>query len=107
MFIFLKTKYSISHPIVFFSELEKDKQGDIFDYFKHSVNSNEVSENHICPFGKVAIVILSVFLLYKKKYKCSSIVILLITFLLSFMNMNAMVYLIPYFIVEIYIITKI
>ena len=57
----------------------------------------------ICPFGRVAIFALIVILLarhYIKMPQMFVVVSLLIAFILSLMNMNALVYLIPIWLVE-------
>jgi hypothetical protein len=83
---------------------------------KHPVGKGEYG-SYICPFGKVMIIILCLFLLfriylyesriiYNSYVKKLIIAVLVITFLLSFMNINAMVYLIPFFLIEYYLISK-
>jgi hypothetical protein len=104
MFIFFKTHYSFNHPIEFIIESKLPQ------FFKHSIYKNYYS-NKICLFGKYAIVLLSFYLLirylmfdhYKNYFKKSTCIVLLITFILSWLNMNAVVYLIPFFIVEFYL----
>jgi hypothetical protein len=101
-FIFMKTSLYFLHPIEIFTYFEKNN----FNFFKHSVQKG-VCVNRICPFGKVMIIILCIYLilryyLYKNNYKLQkiNIIILIITFILSFLNMNSFVYLIPYFVIE-------
>lgn len=103
-FIFMKTKFYILHPIYLFKVLEKNKKST-FSFFKHSVQKG-LCINRICPFGKVMIIILSIYLVlrnYSTKIKKINIIILLITLILSFMNMNSFIYLIPFFITEFFI----
>jgi len=101
-FIFMKTSLYFLHPIEIFKYFEKSN----FNFFKHSVQKG-MRVNRICPFGKVMIIILCIYLiirysLYKNNYKLRkiNITILILTFMLSFLNMNSFVYLIPYFIIE-------
>ena len=64
--------------------------------FKHLIG-NTVG-NRICPFGQIAIFGLIAVLLFRPKgfVRCA----LVIAFVLSLMNLNALVYLIPIFIIE-------
>ena len=71
------------------------------DFFHHSLGKQR--ELRICPFGRVAIfglifiLISRHFIIYPKKF---IIFVWVITVLLSTMNMNAMVYLLPIELVE-------
>ena len=103
-FIFMKTKFYILHPIQIFRYLEKNENNK-FNFFKHSVQKG-LYINRICPFGKVMIIILSIYLIlryYFTKIKKLNTIILMITFVLSLMNMNSFIYLIPFFITEFFI----
>lgn len=115
-FWFMKTKYYINNP---FSTLRcfeiTQVKNNIKSFFQHPVYKG-VPTNYICPFGKIMIIILSIYLIIRlflinnkkniKILKIINIIILVFTFILSFMNMNAMVYLIPFFIVELFLISK-
>ena len=101
MFIFFKTTISFNHPY----ELNIIS---LNNYLKHSFKSSKY-ESKICLFGKYAIFFLVAFLITRKFYnfpKFYSKFILLITFVLSLMNMNAVLYLLPYFIIELYLLNK-
>lgn len=65
-------------------------------FFKHLIGNKK--GNRICPFGHVAIFALVTVLLFgsRRLIKCG----LVIAFILSLMNLNALVYLIPVFVVE-------
>jgi len=65
-------------------------------FFKHLIGNKK--GNRICPFGNVAIYALVMVLLFgsQRLIKCG----LVIAFVLSLMNLNALVYLIPVFVVE-------
>ena len=67
-------------------------------FFKHLIGNEK--GNRICPFGNVAIFALVAVILFGsgQLIKCS----LVIAFVLSLMNLNALVYLIPVFVVEYY-----
>jgi len=62
----------------------------------------------ICPFGRVAIFALIIVLLLRHYFKISQSFVniaLGISFILSLMNLNAVVYLIPIWLIEFYIST--
>jgi hypothetical protein len=114
----MKTRYYVKNPFNIFNCLEKgnEKSTGILNFLKHPVGKGEYG-SYICPFGKVMIVILCLFLifriyLFKSHYIYNSyikkiiIIVLIITFLLSFMNINAMIYLIPFFLIESYLISR-
>lgn len=97
MFLYFKTKYSIHHPF----------EICVTGYHQsllHPINTGNY-ESKICPFGRNIIWLLFGFLIYRTFYnvvKKYSKIVLFISFLLSTMNMNAVIYLLPYFILEIY-----
>ena len=102
MFNFFKTSYSISHPLEFYLI------SNLNDYFKHPIYSGEY-ESKICPFGHNIIWILVIYLVIKIYYKIPNKInnlSIIITFILSLMNFNALLYLIPYFIYEFICIQK-
>ena len=104
MLRFFKTKISINHP------LEKNII-TINDYFIHPFKST-LYESKICQFGKDASLLLGGYLIfrylfYKKiKFNFYDKVVLFITFLFSLLNMNAFVYLIPFYLFELLIMNK-
>ena len=104
---FFKTKYSLAHPLTYFEN----------DFFYHPIGKSRFPENKICSFGHLSSWILAVFILFRlllllnnMKYKLVlrkiSIILLVLAIVLSFMNFNAVIYLIPYFIVESIIINN-
>lgn len=71
------------------------------NFFHHSLNDE--ASLRICPFGRVAIFVLIFILISRHFIKYPNwfiIVMWIITVLLSFMNMNAVLYLLPVEIVE-------
>ena len=85
----------------------------MFNYFETGIDFNVLSSpkgywfehligntvgRRICPFGNVAIIPLIFVLLFGSRglIRCS----LVIAFILSLMNLNALVYLIPVFLIE-------
>lgn len=104
MLNYFKTRYSIHHP------LEYIVLNQLPDFFRHPIGEYDYS-NKICPFGHFASNILVLYLtcryliLTRTKYKIKNIniIIFVITLLFSLLNMNAFVYLLPYFALEIYV----
>ncbi len=98
MFHHFKTTISFNHPY------ESILHTSLHQYFKHPIHSDKY-ENKICDFGKHSIFILIFYLLstlYFQINKKISFILTMITFLLSLLNMNAVIYLIPFFIIELY-----
>ena len=101
MLKYFKTKYSLAHPLTYFEN----------DLFNHPIGVSEKSRSQICRFGRDGSWFLALFIIlkcfaYNKKlinkdtmYGISRIVLLAV-FILSLMNFNAVVYLIPFFIHE-------
>lgn len=97
MFIFFKTKYSLHHPLEIYLT-------GYHQSFLHPINTGTY-ESKICPFGKNIIWLLFIFLIYRSFCnvpKIYSKIVVFITFSLSTMNMNAILYLLPYFFIETY-----
>ena len=101
MLRYFKTKYSFAHPLSDFSD----------DYFKHPLGETTRVQSQICKFGHDASFILGGFLilkelLFQNKYLSKdfyigiSRIILVTVFVFSLMNFNAVIYLIPFFLIE-------
>lgn len=108
MFIYFKTRISINHPLEY---VITNKMGN---YFEHPISDCEYS-NKICPFGKMAIKILIIYLIlrllviksnyfYFNYLKKLNIFILIVALILSLMNMNALLYLIPFIFLEVFLL---
>jgi hypothetical protein len=101
---YFKTKYSIHHP------LEYIVINKLPEFFKHPMGVYEYN-NKICPFGHFASNLLVLYLLIRYliltrttyKLKNINLTIIIITAVLSLLNMNAFIYLIPFFILEFYV----
>ena len=97
---YFKTKYSLAHPLSYFDS----------SYFAHPIGVSETPISNICTFGHQGSWVLAAFILLricfiKSKYtKYFSIFVLIIVASLSLLNLNAVVYLIPYFIFESYLL---
>ena len=85
IFRHFKTTYSFNHPF----------QLNLTGWFKHPIRSS-LYENKICDFGKLSILFLIGTIIFDNCI--SKNIVFIITLLLSLLNMNAFVYLIPYFI---------
>ena len=95
MFHFFKTTFDFNWNI-----LPNFRNG----IFKH-LNGNEYGLR-ICPFGRKSIFALILLLLIRNFYPISKKIIfaaLVISFVLSLMNLNAVVYLIPVWLTEIWL----
>ena len=104
MFRHFRTTFMVHHP------LEAQMQRNVSDYFAHPYGVTSYGLK-ICPFGQHAILALVAFL-WVRVYvettggasagavKTTSRVVLAVTVLLSLMNMNAVLYLVPYFAYE-------
>lgn len=103
---YFKTKYNIAHPVLYFQS----------DYFKHPIEKTVVPQSMVCPFGNDASWLLALFVLIRcsmivmygksQSIKYISILVLVMSVLLSLMNFNVLLYLIPHLLVEYYIIDK-
>lgn len=104
MFRHFQTTFTVHHP------LEALMQRHVSDYFKHPYG-NTTYGRKICPFGQHAILVLVAFLWVRVYLEATgsaseatvrtlSAVALGATALCSLMNMNAVVYLVPYFVYE-------
>ena len=109
MFLLFKTTFSIHHPYEYYLT------NKLPDYFKHPVYTGEY-ENKICPFGKISIIFLILLILIRFifinqynnniQYKKLNIFVIIITLFLSLMNINALIYIIPFIFLEFILLTK-
>ena len=103
---YFKTKKSLDYGRVLncIYDLFNVKESKLFD---HYFNDSDTKISHICPFGHIMALIIGLYLVVrvflpidtKNKIRLNLIVLALI-FIGSFMNFNAVVYLTPFFIVE-------
>tara|TARA_Y100000590_G_scaffold244948_1_gene275308 strand:+ start:670 stop:1068 length:399 start_codon:yes stop_codon:yes gene_type:complete len=105
MLRFFKTRYSLAHPLVKFNS----------EYLKHPIGKFENPQSTICDFGKDGALIIAFLLLLRlkalvlfnirpKTVLTANKFILFIIGILSLMNFNALVYLLPFFLCEIVLI---
>lgn len=102
---FFKTRYSLAHPLTYFEN----------KLLYHPVGTASKPICNICPLGNIgaffiaAFILLRTFLLIKmpkqkESIKMASIFVLLVVAVLSLLNFNAVVYLAPYYVLEILLI---
>lgn len=100
-----KTRYSLAHPLVKFND----------EYLKHPIGKTTTPQSTICQFGHDGAIIIALLLLLrlkalylfnvnKKKVASFNTFALIIIIILAFMNFNALVYLMPFFVCEIILI---
>ena len=104
-FRIFKTKYSVSHPYEIYLLKKINNQS-----FNHIVKKTSYPVNRICPFGQRIIIVLIFYifirdLVFDDKYNYTYLVLNRIVFyislVLSCLNFNAFLYLIPFWISEI------
>lgn len=110
MMNYFKTRYSLAHPLTYFEN----------KFLYHPIGKSDKPICNICPLGNKGSVLIAIFVILRwiiftnssnksqlKILKLFSIFGVSIAFLLSLLNFNAVVYLLPYFITEIYIIKNV
>ena len=102
MFIIFKTTISLNHPFELLLSKKLNNMNNT-NQFTHTINKEYNTK--ICPFGRKAIYILIFFLLYRSFNsnisKKINLWVLVITVIMSLLNLNAFIYLLPYIILEI------
>jgi hypothetical protein len=102
---FFKTRYSLAHPMVKFNS----------EYLKHPIGKFDAPQSNICKFGQDGAIIIAFLLLLRlkaiylfniktKNVAMTNKFVLFVIGILSFMNFNALVYLLPFFVCEIILI---
>lgn len=104
MLNFFKTRYSLAHPLTYFDN----------KLLYHPIGKADKPICNICKLGNYGAYLISLFILIrmivltqfksnmsKKIAKSFSYIVLVIVFMLSLLNFNAVVYLSTYFIAEI------
>ena len=105
MLNFFKTRYSFAHPLTYFDNR----------ILRHPIGKSSESQSQICPFGHVGAYIIAFFIIVRLitlRYNIINVNTLLLfnklalmaVFILSLLNFNAVLYLIPFFIIEGYLI---
>ena len=110
MFHIFETRFTVNNPWEKFqlNYLNETVSERIFSYLEHPTSDSSFPESKICIFGKKIIYLLLIYLLIRSclptnLFKIFNPYVLLMTFILSFSNLNALLYLTPYFIIEIFL----
>lgn len=107
MFHIFRTKYSFHHP---FEYLINDNLGN---YFEHPIGIYDNNKSKICKFGRDGALIIIFYLLIRyimlkinlisiNKIMIFNKIVLLIIFILSWMNLNAVIYFLPFILFDLY-----
>lgn len=107
MFHIFRTKYSFHHP---FEYLVND---NLSKYFEHPIGITNNKRSKICKFGRDGTLLLIAYLILrylllkinvisKKKIMIFNKIVLLIVFILSWMNLNAVIYYLPFILFDLY-----
>ena len=103
MLNYFKTRYSLAHPLTLFNN----------NLIKHPIGVSEEPISNVCRLGNILswylvlfIIIRAILIHFKGKifikyFKIISLIVLILGVVLSMMNFNVVVYLIPHFILEI------
>jgi hypothetical protein len=110
MLRYFKTKYSLSLYEVGIRNMFTNHS--LKNYVSHNINNTSIPDHHICPFGRDASLIIGLYLLLRIYYLKNNnnwnwiinktIVILIL--LISLVNINAVIYLLPFYITELIIL---
>ena len=94
---FFKTKYSLAHPLTYFDN----------EILYHPIGKSNKPISNICRLGNIGAYFIAFYIilrvLFNKKYKIfesTNIIVVFIVFVMSLLNFNAVVYLLPYFCIE-------
>ena len=125
MFRHFKTSFSIHHPLEPFlmnslgatstTLVEHTLHQRIGNYFRHPINTAARYGRKICPFGQHAILALVLFLWVRwalvkwnlasfSVVRTLSIVALVVSGVCSLLNMNAVLYIVPYIVIEVMVL---
>ena len=105
---YFKTKYSLAHPFTYFEN----------KMLYHPIGTASKPICNICKLGNVGAYFIAAYILFRfvimleypnmQEYiKMMSVFVLLVVFILSFLNLNDVAYLIPYFVFEVLYIKNI
>ena len=107
MLNYFKTRYSLAHPFTYFEN----------KFLYHPIGKADKPICNICPLGNLGAFFIAFYVIVRwlivtksnkntknKGVKLFSIFALVLVFMMSLLNFNAVVYLIPYFVTEIYLI---
>ena len=108
MFNYFKTKIALDHGCILNLLKNIGLYNDKLNHYTQSMYKLEEPINMVCPFGHFISWFIGLFLIIRNYYpkinKYNNIVLILL-FIGSWMNINVLAYLIPIFIIEIYLYT--
>ena len=106
MFNYFKTKVALDHGFILNLLRNIGLYNNKLNHYTQSMYQLEESINMVCPFGHFISWFIGLFFIIRNYYpkinKYNNIVLILL-FIGSWMNINVLVYLIPIFIIEIYL----
>lgn len=99
---YFKTRYSLAHPFTYFEN----------KLLYHPIGTSDTPICNICPLGNIGAYFIACFVIIRfsllnssysnrVNIRFASIFVLCIVFMISLMNFNAVVYMLPYFVLEI------
>ena len=102
---YFKTRYNFAHPLTYFDN----------KLLYHPIGMSSTPRCKVCKLGNILSWYLSLFILVravlftyrpnlKPIIKKTSLIVLILAITLSMLNFNVVIYLIPHFIIEIYIL---
>ena len=88
------------------------KNNTIRHYVSHNLKDTLIPESHICPLGRDASLIIALYLILRIYYLCNNYEwnwclnknMIFLVLVISLVNMNAVIYLLPFYIIEFFII---
>jgi len=107
MFHIFRTKYSFNHPFEYLVN------NNLNNYYKHPIGIIDNNKSKICKFGRdgailiiiyliIRYIILKINLISRKTIITFNKIVLLIIFILSWMNLNAVIYFFPFILFDLY-----
>lgn len=106
MLNYFKTCYSVAHPLTYFEN----------SYLYHPIGKSDKPISNVCEFGHQVSWLLAGFIIIRnimisRNYSKNilrkiSILILIITVIMSMLNFNVVLYLVPHYILEYYLIKR-
>jgi hypothetical protein len=101
MFHIFRTKYTFHHP---FEYLINDGMGT---YFEHPIGVIDNKRSKICKFGRDGSIMIIIYLYFRyiitklgilnvQRWRFFNKLVLLLIFILSWMNLNAVIYFLPF-----------
>ena len=104
MLNYFKTKYSLAHPLTYFEN----------KLLYHPIGVSDKPVSNVCPLGNYLSFFLAMFVLIRyylhgSRYQIKkniSLMILVITIVMSLLNFNVVLYLLPHYFIDYYLINK-